>query len=528
MKKNPAISHQTWSESQARAALDRALTESVGSSWGSFTGEVRRLPSGAWKFGVGYPRSGRWYWTIWQDPKRPHGIALKGDRSLGGKVKRNPMKSWIVTFHPGDDLTSAEHIRRAIKRWEGKMLRVKGYVASFPNESDARQAMHMAKAYGVESSIRETLKRNPFAGPLTISHEGNALVIRHVNANPRKLNTYNVYDKSGGLAWTGRASGPEDAKNKAMRTIRIPRDRIGGAHYVPAWKLRTNSGLLPAAGGFAAGAAAMHVAHKAGLMKNPSFGVGDIVVVRIGEYRMGPSDRPPISPAREEKYKVLEISTDPGRSRRPVKLQNMKGSAGPKNAVHWAGFDEIVRVARKASRKANPASKRAGLLRTAGGFVAGAGVMHVLHKTGVMKNPKMGAHFPSVPKGFYQYAPFGIRVGNVEIHAGADYFSNGKPWWVVEIRRYDDRGAVNADGSVKWAEPMYKVKDPHKFYKFADAVKAARKADKDKPSPHTRNPASKRAKSKYASQVASGDYSGASKTLKRIHAGLKGAARRKK
>lgn len=86
--------------------------------------------------------------------------------------------------------------------------------------------------------------------------------------------------------------------------------------------------------------------------RNPAFGPGDIVVVRSEAYRASPTG--PLFPAREEKQKVLEISTDPGRSHRPVKLQNMRGAPGPKNGVHWVSPSEIVRVARKASKKANP------------------------------------------------------------------------------------------------------------------------------------------------------------------------------
>lgn len=86
--RNPGIPAQKWTESQARTALDTALTDSIGSSYGTFTGESRHMPSGAWRFGVRYPH-GVWYWTIWQDPGRPHGVALKGGRTLG-KSRSNP------------------------------------------------------------------------------------------------------------------------------------------------------------------------------------------------------------------------------------------------------------------------------------------------------------------------------------------------------------------------------------------------------------------------------------------------------
>lgn len=78
-KKNPG-----FSLSDARALLDKQLTESLGAGWGTFSGETRQMPSGAWRIGVLYPKSGRWYWTIW-----PNG-RLKGEHSLGGS--RDPKK----------------------------------------------------------------------------------------------------------------------------------------------------------------------------------------------------------------------------------------------------------------------------------------------------------------------------------------------------------------------------------------------------------------------------------------------------
>lgn len=73
-----------FSLADAQALLDKQLTESLGAGWGTFSGETRQMPSGAWRIGVMYPKSGRWYWTIW-----PNG-RLKGEHSLGGS--RDPKK----------------------------------------------------------------------------------------------------------------------------------------------------------------------------------------------------------------------------------------------------------------------------------------------------------------------------------------------------------------------------------------------------------------------------------------------------
>lgn len=73
-RKNPA-----FTEAVARALLDQQLAKTLGPSWGKFTGEVRKMLSGdAWRFGVWYPTSGRWYWTIWPSGR------VKGEHSLGG------------------------------------------------------------------------------------------------------------------------------------------------------------------------------------------------------------------------------------------------------------------------------------------------------------------------------------------------------------------------------------------------------------------------------------------------------------
>lgn len=100
-EKKPAKTRKSnpWTKAEAEALLDKQLTSSLGASWGSFTGESRHMPSGAWRLGVMYPKSGRWYWTIWPTGR------LKGEHSLGGHrspskwtsghAKANPRSRWV-------------------------------------------------------------------------------------------------------------------------------------------------------------------------------------------------------------------------------------------------------------------------------------------------------------------------------------------------------------------------------------------------------------------------------------------------
>lgn len=75
---------------------------------------------------------------------------------------------------------------------------------------------------------------------------------------------------------------------------------------------------------------------------NPSSHIGDIIRVRTGPsalYR---------TPGFEANYRVLEVSNDPGRARRPIKVASTTNDHGKKGAVHWIAVDQIVKVVRRA------------------------------------------------------------------------------------------------------------------------------------------------------------------------------------
>lgn len=103
--------------------------------------------------------------------------------------RKNPKsrRSWGFSVFPAG-AQDQKNAKRMLERWEGKATNVgkQGFVASFVNQGDAHQAHAGMKAWGIQvTSVFERTQHNPLGGPLTISHEGNALIIRHVE-NPKK------------------------------------------------------------------------------------------------------------------------------------------------------------------------------------------------------------------------------------------------------------------------------------------------------------------------------------------------------
>lgn len=144
--------------------------------------------------------------------------------------------------------------------------------------SDVRELSSIIRAIKAGIKSAKTRENPDLAGALTISHEGSAVVIRHVN--------------------------PSRKKAAAKR-------RPGASK------------------------------------RNPHVAKGDIVIVRHSSHQMSPTG--PVFPGFETREKVLEVSSDPSRAHRNIKLQSTKAPKG----VHWVSADQIVKVARRAT-KANP------------------------------------------------------------------------------------------------------------------------------------------------------------------------------
>jgi hypothetical protein len=75
---------------------------------------------------------------------------------------------------------------------------------------------------------------------------------------------------------------------------------------------------------------------------NPSSHIGDIIRVYTGPSALHHT------PGFEANYRVLEVSNDPGRARRPIKVAATTNDHGKKGAVHWIAVDQIVKVVRRA------------------------------------------------------------------------------------------------------------------------------------------------------------------------------------
>lgn len=93
--------------------------------------------------------------------------------------------------------------------------------------------------------------------------------------------------------------------------------------------------------------------HKKGNPKkrNPSSHIGDIIRVRHTPSEHAPAGYAPF----EANYRVLDISNDPGRARRPIKVEATSSKHGKKGGVAWIAVDQIVKVVRRAG---NSKSKR--------------------------------------------------------------------------------------------------------------------------------------------------------------------------
>lgn len=81
-----------------------------------------------------------------------------------------------------------------------------------------------------------------------------------------------------------------------------------------------------------------------GAEKNPSSHIGDIIRVR----HTPSADAPAVYTPFENNYRVLDVSNDPSRARRPIKVASTTNKHGKKGAVSWISVDQIVKVVRRA------------------------------------------------------------------------------------------------------------------------------------------------------------------------------------
>lgn len=79
--------------------------------------------------------------------------------------------------------------------------------------------------------------------------------------------------------------------------------------------------------------------------RNPSSHIGDIIRVRHTPSEHAPAGYAPF----EDNYRVLDISNDPGRARRPIMVAATSSKHGEKGGVTWIAVDQIVKVIRRAS-----------------------------------------------------------------------------------------------------------------------------------------------------------------------------------
>lgn len=81
-----------------------------------------------------------------------------------------------------------------------------------------------------------------------------------------------------------------------------------------------------------------------GPKRNPSSHIGDIIRVR----HTPSADAPAVYTPFENNYRVLDVSNDPSRARRPIKVASTTNKHGQKGAVSWISVDQIVKVVRRA------------------------------------------------------------------------------------------------------------------------------------------------------------------------------------
>jgi len=220
-KRNPG----SFTLAAAQALLDKQLTASLGKGWGSFTGETRHMPSGAWRIGVLYPKTGRWYWTIWSTGR------LKGEHSLRGS--RDP-KKWTSGHKnprkPGDLTAKGSE---ALLREAKKADRLADSVARELGEHHATTQAYRADAAGYRrrAGLRAKLRRKnptiklPSTGEtLHIPAHGKTLGVKKVKAGEYTAGiegTRTYVEGPSGKRWGNAAEIREDIEH-FLRTGALP------------------------------------------------------------------------------------------------------------------------------------------------------------------------------------------------------------------------------------------------------------------------------------------------------------------
>lgn len=182
-KRNPG-----FSLTDAKALLDKQLTASLGKGWGTFSGETRQMPSGAWRIGVLYPKTGRWYWTIWSTGR------LKGEHSLGGSRDPKKWTSGHARKNPRKPGSLTAKGSEALLREAKKADRLGDSVARELGEHHAATQAYRTEAEGYRrrAALREKLgkglRKNPgvklpaMGETLHLSAHGKTLGVKKVRA----------------------------------------------------------------------------------------------------------------------------------------------------------------------------------------------------------------------------------------------------------------------------------------------------------------------------------------------------------